>query len=349
MRSRRGRSALGVTPALDRLVHSGTSSRKGDPDLFVVDAVVGMRSNDPHALDLTPGDFRRRLGDLIRQRGGNIAQPADDGLACQAQRAFSVQRFCCHSDGRLGNDRLLVRSLGELCRMYYHAREPRRGLPLGQEAVERARQLGDDILLGESLLKWLTNVDPPGSGPLFAEAIACTERSGDLLTNCRLHNNAGDKALIAGDIPAARAHLEAAAQAGQAIGFEHSDLPNNMGHLLRAEGDLDAARSTFETGLRTSRRNGDGRAMAYGILGLACLASDARDWNRAGVLHGVAQAFLNRIGSPWQEFDARCRQDSLDQAREHLGDPQLECAYAYGMALSLDQAHELILRKADPA
>jgi len=251
--------------------------------------------------------------------------------------------------GRLGNDRLLVRSLGELCRMYYHAREPRRGLPLGQEAVERARQLGDDILLGESLLKWLTNVDPPGSGPLFAEAIACTERSGDLLTNCRLHNNAGDKALIAGDIPAARAHLEAAAQAGQAIGFEHNDLPNNMGHLLRAEGDLDAARSTFETGLRTSRRNGDGRAMAYGILGLACLASDARDWNRAGVLHGVAQAFLNRIGSPWQEFDARCRQDSLDQAREHLGDPQLECAYAYGMALSLDQAHELILRRADPA
>jgi predicted ATPase/DNA-binding SARP family transcriptional activator len=251
--------------------------------------------------------------------------------------------------GRLGNDRLLVRSLGELCRMYYHAREPRRGLPLGQEAVERARQLGDDILLGESLLKWLTNVDPPGSGPLFAEAIACTERSGDLLTNCRLHNNAGDKALIAGDIPAARAHLEAAAQAGQAIGFEHSDLPNNMGHLLRAEGDLDAARFTFETGLRTSRRNGDSRAMAYGILGLACLASDARDWNRAGVLHGVAQAFLNRIGSPWQEFDARCRQDSLDQAREHLGDPQLECAYAYGMALSLDQAHELILRKADPA
>ena len=89
--------------------------------------------------------------------------------------------------------------------------------------------------------------------------------------------------------------------------------------------------------------------MAYGILGLACLASDARDWNRAGVLHGVAQAFLNRIGSPWQEFDARCRQDSLDQTRKHLGDPQLERAYAYGMALSLDQAHELILRKADPA
>jgi hypothetical protein len=36
---------------------------------------------------------------------------------------------------------------------------------------------------------------------------------------------------------------------------------------------------------------------------------------------------------PWQEHDARRRQDSLDQARAHLGDEQLERAYAQGMAL----------------
>jgi predicted ATPase/DNA-binding SARP family transcriptional activator len=251
-----------------------------------------------------------------------------------AERGVQVARW-------LGDDRLLIRGLGELCREHYHAGESRRGLPFGQEAVDRARQLGDDILLGESLLRWLQNVDPDGSGHLFAEAIAATERSGDLLTNCRLHNNAGDRALIVGDIAAARPHLEAAAQAGQAIGFEHGDLPANMGHLLRAEGDPNAARSTFEAGLRTNRRNGDSRAMAYCILGLACLASDARDWNRAGVLHGVAQALLNRSGSPWQPFDARCRQDSLDQARKHLGDQQLERAYAHGMTLSLDHALDL--------
>jgi hypothetical protein len=154
---------------------------------------------------------------------------------------------------------------------------------------------------------------------------------------------------MVGDIAAARPHLEAAGQAGQAIGFEHGDLPANMGHMLRAEGDPDGARSAFEAGLRTNRRNGDSRAMAYCILGLACLASDVRDWNRAGVLHGVAQAFLNRSGSPWQPFDARCRQDSLDRASKHLGDPQLERAYARGTTLSLDQAHDLTLRKAGPA
>ena len=84
--------------------------------------------------------------------------------------------------------------------------------------------------------------------------------------------------------------------------------------------------------------------MAYAILGLACLAGDAGDWDRAAALHGVAQAFLDRTGNPWQELEARYRRDSLAQARAHLGDEQLEQAYAQGMALSPDQALDLALR-----
>jgi hypothetical protein len=66
--------------------------------------------------------------------------------------------------------------------------------------------------------RYLLTIDPARSGPLYAEAIACTGRSGDHLTNSVLHSNAGGAALEAGDIPAARAHLEAAAQAAQQIG-----------------------------------------------------------------------------------------------------------------------------------
>ncbi len=64
------------------------------------------------------------------------------------------------------------------------------------------------------------------------------------------------------------------------------------------------------------------------------------------MLHGVAQAFIDRTGYPWEEFDARYRQDSLDQALAHLGDEQLERAYAHGMALSLNQALDLALQEA---
>jgi predicted ATPase len=248
----------------------------------------------------------------------------------------------------LGDDRLLIRSLAALCDAYYWAGEPDIGRPFGQEAVERARRLGDDYLLGGSLINYLLTIDPARSGDLFAEAIACTERSGDHLMNVILHNNAGSHALDMGDIPAARAHLEAAAPAAQQIGNEDIAVSANMGLVLRAEGDLDGARSTFEAGLRIDRRNGTGKGMAEDILYLACVAGDAGDWDRAATLHGAAQAIQDRTSIPWEELDARHRRDSLDQARAHLGDEQLERAYARGMALSLEKALDLALRRPGP-
>ena len=90
--------------------------------------------------------------------------------------------------------------------------------------------------------------------------------------------------------------------------------------------------------------------MAYAILGLACLAGDAGDWERAAVLHGVAQALGDRAANAWwQEVEARTRRDSLAQVRAHLGEAQLERAYAQGMALSLEKALDLALGKAGPA
>ena len=276
-----------------------------------------------------------------------VAKFIDATMARQfAEQAVQVARG-------LGDDRLLITALAELCSTHFFAGEPDMGLPFGQESVERARPLGDDVLLAASLLLYLQVIGPAAqSGQLFGEAIACTERSGDHLTNSWLHNDAGYVTLAAGDIPAARAHLDASAHAGQQIGFENTTVPENLGLVLRAERDPDGARSAFEASLRISRRNGDNSGMAYAILGLACLAGDAGDWDRAAALHGAAQAFLDRTGTPWQEsapLEARNRRDSLAQVRAHLGDEQLERACAQGMALSLEKALDLALGKAGPA
>jgi tetratricopeptide (TPR) repeat protein len=276
-----------------------------------------------------------------------VAKFIDATMARQfAEQAVEVARG-------LGDDRLLITALAELCSVHFFAGEPDMGLPFGQESVERARPLGDDVLLAASLLLYLQAIGPAAqSGQLFGEAIACTERSGDHLTNSWLHSDAGYVALAVGDIRAARAHLDASAHAGQQIGFENTTVPENLGLVLRAEGDPDGARSAFGAALRISRRNGDNSGMAYAILGLACLAGDADDWDRAAVLHGAAQAFLDRTGNPWQEsapLEACNRRDSLAQVRAHLGDEQLERAYAQGMALSLEKGLDLALGKAGPA
>jgi predicted ATPase/class 3 adenylate cyclase/DNA-binding CsgD family transcriptional regulator len=244
---------------------------------------------------------------------------------------------------QLGDDRLLSRALASLCGACHFAGEPETALQLGRESVERARRLGDDVLLAESLAYYLLCVDQARSPELVGEAIACAERSGDHLMICILRNNAGFHSLRAGDFAAARDHLEAVAQAARHIGWESGELPANLGLMLRAEGDHEAARSMFVASLRASQRKGDRTGMAYACLYLACLAGDRGDWNLAALLHGSAQAAQDWAGIPWDDFDARYRQDSLDQVQATLGGEQLELAYAQGMALSREKALDLAL------
>ena len=188
-----------------------------------------------------------------------------------AEQAVQVAR-------QLGDERLLSRSLGGTVRRVFLRRRAggrapvRAGICRAGPAARRRRAAG---LEPAQVSHDLGTIDPARSGPLYAEAIACTERSGDHLINSVLHNNAGVAALEAGDIPAARAHLEAAAQAAQQIGWESATVPGNLGDVLRAERDLDGARSTFEAALRIGRRNGDNWNMAVrhprpGLPGRGC-------------------------------------------------------------------------------
>ena len=161
-----------------------------------------------------------------------LANRIDAATARQlAEQAVRVAR-------QLGDERLLSRALGARCGAHFFAGEPQAGLRSGQESVERARRLGDDVLLAWSLLMYLMPldaIDPARSGQLYTEAIGCTERAGDHLINSILHGRAGAAALAAGDIPAARAHLDAAAQAAQQIGWQRIEAPTVLGLVLRAD------------------------------------------------------------------------------------------------------------------
>ena len=186
-------------------------------------------------------------------------------------------------------------------------------------------------------------IDPDAAEPLYAEGIACTQRSGDRLTAYVLHNNASVHALRAGDVAAARAHLVQAGQAGAEVGEQSHVVQVNMGWVLRQEHDPEAARATFQDGVRLSRRTGDKYSLAYCTLGLACVAGDLGDWRRSAELHGSAQAFFDRLGGPWQDPEHRYREDSIAAVRRRLGHASFDQAYADGRALSFDDAIALAL------
>jgi predicted ATPase/class 3 adenylate cyclase len=262
----------------------------------------------------------------------------------EASRRFGEQAV--EAARQLGNKQLLIEALSAQSSSYYFLRQYERGFALGQEAVALARELGDDVLLGSALMSLLMTsyvVDPEGSGPLYAEATACVGRSGDQLIAYHMHNNAGVQALLTGDIPAARAHLEQAVQGGQAIGEDAGVVSINLGWVLRAENDPAGSHGMFEAALRIARRTGQGYVLAYACLGLACLAGDLGDWHRAAVLHGAAQAFLDRIGDPWQEPEEGYRKSSVAKIVAQFGDEAFESGYAEGRALGFDDAVDAAL------
>src|SRR5580693_3378316 len=262
----------------------------------------------------------------------------------EAARRFGEQAV--EAARQLGDERLLIEALSAQASSCYFLRQFEQGFALGQEAVARARDLGDDVLLGSALMSLLMTsyvLDPEGSGPLYAEATACVGRSGDQLIAYHLHNNAGVQALLIGDMPAARVHLEQAVQGGQTIGEDAGVVSINLGWVLRGENDPAGSRAMFEASLRIARRTGQRYVLAYACLGLACLAGDLGDWHRAAVLHGAAQAFLDRIGDPWQEPEEGYRKSSVGKIRAQFGDDQFEPAYAEGRVLGFDDAIDAAL------
>jgi len=261
------------------------------------------------------------------------------------ERAVTIAR-------QLANERLLTEALGLSCAVFYFAGDAAKGFPLGKEAVEHARRVSDDVLLGQMLVLYLLcsqGIDPASTGQLFAEAIACTDRSGDQYVISLLHNNAGVHALEAGKISDARSHLEQAALAERGIGAINYQVTINLGWVMREEGDANGAGDLFQDALRKGRRSGDRSGLAYANLGLACISGDLGYWHRGAVLHGVAETFRALTGVPWQSPEARYRQISIDGARAHLGDDVFAHAYAEGREVRFEDAVDLGFRRVDSA
>jgi tetratricopeptide (TPR) repeat protein len=228
--------------------------------------------------------------------------------------------------------------------MYAWTSEPEQGQPYALEAVELARRLGDDGLIVHSIIRYslIWSLAADEARPLYTEALARSERSGDSMSKLEAHGHAAVDELDRGNILGARVHAEEAVLLMRQI-REDAAVMNLLGLVLRAERDP-AARPTFEAALQLARRHGDYNAIAMSFLGLACVAADLGDWQRAAEMHGVAQAARDRTSSPWGLLGAPRREDSVAVTRSAVGDEQFERAHARGLALGIGEAFELALR-----
>ena len=284
-------------------------------------------------------------------RGAALASAAMVARGIDVELAARLAQEAMDIAVELGDDRLLIEAGCDLCCIFYFLGMPDKGRAHGEAAVERARRLGDDALLGPSLrflLMCVDRVEPARSEALRLEAMACAERTGDHGLAATLYNNAGVSSLRAGDLASARRLVQRAEEANRAVGLRISTPMINLGWVLREEGDADGAADAFRRALRGCHRVGDRTDLPYAALGLACHASDTGDWRRSVLLHGFADAVIGSSGEPWEDPEDTFRRQSLEEGRAHLGEHEFETAYRRGAALDQRTAVDLALDRGEP-
>jgi predicted ATPase len=245
---------------------------------------------------------------------------------------------------RIGDERLTVWSRAILGAAYFFAGDVQKAAAIALECVERARALGDDLLLAETMVLHTEShlsLDPRGSDEVISEALGVISRSGNMLLFADLSNNAGVLALAAGDLERAREHLASAAQALEESGISLFHVKINLGLVKREQGDVEGAASDLDQALRITRRSGNRFGLAYSSLGIACIASDLERLSEAGQMYGVAQAFLDETSQSWLTPYLNLMLESIEKIKEALGEDAFDSAFTKGMSLDFPDAMAL--------
>ncbi len=214
-----------------------------------------------------------------------------------------------------------------------------------EEALEYFRSVGS-----EGGIAWsLTNLaiaplelgNPEDAGPMLEEAEALHRKLGNDAGLRRVLHLRGQQAAAVGDVDRGREILRESAERSRAIGdmFSTATSIHSLGDLELASDRLDTAEKAYGEALRVAWETGADRLVCYGLAGLAAVAAERRDAERAALLWGAAEGYEERL-----KFTLRHRELYSDRlvgpaaaARDRYeAGRRLEAAAAVEIALSLD-------------
>jgi predicted ATPase/class 3 adenylate cyclase len=215
-----------------------------------------------------------------------------------------------------------------------------------QEALRLSREIGDldrAALALESLgYVALQQGDVAAARTWFEEAHAIFCEKGDTGGIAGIMQSLGHVYRFEGEFARARALYERAIALGEnvASGYrnpvDHALL--NLGHLERLEGNRRQAGERYRQGLRGFAATRDRGGMAFCLEGMACLAADEGEAERAACLFGAAEALREEAEIPLPPVDRAGYMHALDTVRAALGEAAFAAAWATGRMLPPDVA-----------
>jgi predicted ATPase/DNA-binding SARP family transcriptional activator len=294
------------------------------------------------SLDLAGDSISTSLHCGVLRLAGQVAARLRD-----VEFARKCYTECLRMARETGDDYNAASAMTGLCSVAYYAGAPAAGLVVGREGVELARKVGDLVLLGECLVHYGISLmdDLSLSESVYEEAISVTRLSGDRVYLALAYNNLGT-ALSNQDLglPAVTEYYEQARDIFTEIGIPDVISPINLGWTYLYQGEREAADDIFTVALLGCRRCQLRCEGAYAVLGLACTATAASEWERAAALLGFADAELDDCRQSLQEPERTYRQDALAKVRHQLGH-RAEDLYDRGRVRDRGQMMEMALRR----
>jgi tetratricopeptide (TPR) repeat protein len=222
-----------------------------------------------------------------------------------------------------------------------------RASELHGKALAIGRQTGDPTVTALALTGLARLALRSGNAPdikearwLCREALAVTDGTGDTIGRSNAMHVLGVAAQMAGDFDEARQmmtqRIALAREAGNLATV--SSEAGNLSMVERQVGNLDEAEALAREALEIDHRRGDHWAMPYKVSGLAAVATDRADWDRATTLIGAAEAMMEREGAEWPPDERPHYERMLTRIPRALGEPEFERVRAIGRAMSNDEA-----------
>jgi tetratricopeptide (TPR) repeat protein len=247
-----------------------------------------------------------------------------------------------------GDERLRARAFLNAGFMPFWMGDDERASDLFGQALESGRRLGDAPLTSQALgglARVALRTDVAEGRRLAGEALAVSDGAHDDAGHSNALHLLGVGAQIAGDLLEARDWMTQRLALVRATGNEFlvASEASNLSMVERQLGNLDAAEALAREALEIGERVGDEFTKPFAISGLAAIATERREFDRAATLVGAAEAIMEAQHMAWPPDERPHYERMLTVLPEAMGSAEFDRARAGGHSMGSSAAVELAL------
>jgi tetratricopeptide (TPR) repeat protein len=303
--------------------------------------------------------LERRLDDLLAA----IAWFVDAGRTDEALRLASAlyrfwitkQRF---DEGAVwfdrvlaapgGDDRLRGKASLHAGFMPFWLGDDERAAELFAESLEIGRRLGDLPMVSQALgglARVALRTDVAEGRRLAREALTVSEAAADEPGRSNALHLLGVGAQIAGDLPEARDRMTQRLALVRSTGndFLVASEASNLSMVERQLGNLDDAEALAREALEIGQRIGDEFTRPFAISGLAAIATQRGQFERAATLVGASESIMESQHMAWPPDERPHYEGLLTDLPKSMGSDGFADARDRGRSMTASEAVEFAL------